>query len=103
VGYKYFNFTETEGKKTSLLLNFIPEGIKGQIDIMIDSPWESRGGVKLGSMELTKEMKKVPTEVAVPLDPLSSYSGKHAIFFVFKSDTKGKSLCKLENFVFQTK
>jgi hypothetical protein len=103
VGYKYFNFTETEGKKTSLLLNFIPEGIKGQIDIMIDSPWESRGGVKLGSMELTKEMKKVPTEVAVPLDPLSTYSGKHAIFFVFKSDTKGKSLCKLENFVFQTK
>ena len=103
VGYKYFNFTETEGKKTSLLLNFIPEGIKGQIDIMIDSPWESRGGVKLGSMELTKEMKKVPTEVAVPLDPLSSYSGKHAIFFVFKSDTKGKSLCKLENFVFHTK
>ena len=103
VGYKYFNFTETEGKKTSLLLNFIPEGIKGQIDIMIDSPWESRGGVKLGSMELTKEMKKVPTEVAVPLDPLSTYSGKHAIFFVFKSDTKGKSLCKLENFVFHTK
>ncbi len=103
VGYKYFNFTETEGKKTSLLLNFIPEGIKGQIDIMIDSPWESRGGVKLGSMELAKEMKKVPTEVAVPLDPLSTYSGKHAIFFLFKSDTKGKSLCKLENFVFQTK
>ena len=103
VGYKYFNFTETEGKKTSLLLNFIPEGIKGQIDIMIDSPWESRGGVKLGSMELAKEMKKVPTEVAVPLDPLSTYTGKHAIFFVFKSNTKGKSICKLKDFVFQTK
>ena len=103
VGYKYFNFTETEGKKPSLLLNFIPEGIKGQIDIMIDSPWESRGGVKLGSMELAKEMKKVPTEVAVPLDPLSTYSGKHAIFFVFKSNTKGKSICKLKDFVFQTK
>ena len=103
VGYKYFNFTETEGKKTSLLFNFIPEGVKGEIEIMIDSPWESRGGVKLGSMGLTAEMEQVPSEYAVPLDPLSTYSGKHAIFFVFKSDTKGKSLCKLENFVFQTK
>ena len=103
VGYKYFNFNETEGKKTSLLFNFIPEGVKGEIEIMIDSPWESRGGVKLGSMGLTAEMEQVPSEYAVPLDPLSTYSGKHAIFFVFKSDTKGKSLCKLENFVFQTK
>lgn len=103
VGYKYFNFNETKGKKTSLLFNFIPEGVKGEIEIMIDSPWESRGGVKLGSMGLTAEMEQVPSEYAVPLDPLSTYSGKHAIFFVFKSDTKGKSLCKLENFVFQTK
>ena len=103
VGYKYFNFTETEGKKTSLLLNFIPEGIKGEIDIMIDSPWESRGGVKLGGMGLTEDMPKVSSEFAVPLDPLSNYTGKHAIFFVFKSDTKGKSICSLENFVFQCK
>jgi hypothetical protein len=79
------------------------EGVKGEIEIMIDSPWESRGGVKLGSMALTAEMEQVPSEYAVPLDPLSTYTGKHAIFFVFKSNTKGKSICKLKDFVFQTK
>lgn len=103
VGYKYFNFTETEGKKTSLLLRFIPERVKGTIDIMIDSPWESRGGVKLGSLELSEGMPRVSSEISVPLNALSNYTGKHAIFFVFKSDTKGKSICSLENFVFQCK
>ena len=103
VGYKYFNFTETEGKKTSLLLRFIPERVKGTIDIMIDSPWESRGGVKLGSLELSEGMPRVSSEISVPLNALSTYSDKHAIFFVFKSDTKGKSICSLENFVFQCK
>ena len=101
VGYKYFNFTETEGKNTSLLLKFIPEGIKGSIDIMIDSPWESRGGVKLGSMELNASLPQEMTAMSAALPALSGYTGKHAIFFVFKSATKGKSICKLENFVFQ--
>jgi len=101
VGYKYFNFTETEGKNTSLLLKFIPEGIKGSIDIMIDSPWESRGGVKLGSMELNASLPQEMTAMSAALPALSGYTGKHAIFFVFKSAAKGKSICKLENFVFQ--
>lgn len=101
VGYKYFNFTETEGKNTTLLLNIIPEGIQGHIDIMIDSPWESHGGVKLGDLTLTADMPKEPTEMAVPLKALSTYTDKHALFFVFTSVVKGKSICKLEDFVFQ--
>ena len=100
VGYKYFNFTETEGKDVSLELHLIPAGINGRIDIMIDSPWESRGGVKLGSMELTDLLAKEPTTIREALPALSTYTGKHAIFFVFSSKVKGQSICTLEDFKF---
>ena len=100
VGYKYFNFTETEGKDVSLELHLIPTGINGRIDIMIDSPWESRGGVKLGSMELTDLLAKEPTTIRETLPALSTYTGKHAIFFVFSSKVKGQSICTLEDFKF---
>ena len=103
VGYKYFNFTETEGKAVSLELHLVPAGINGRIDIMIDSPWESRGGVKLGCMELTDLMSKEKTTLREALPALSSYTGKHAIFFVFSSQTRGQSLCTLEDFMFQCK
>lgn len=100
VGYKYFNFDETEGKEVSLELTLIPAGINGRIDIMIDSPWESKGGVKLGSMELTDLVSKEKTTLREALPALSAYTGKHAIFFVFSSKTKGQSLCTLEDFKF---
>ena len=103
VGYKYFNFTETEGKAVSLELHLVPAGINGRIDIMIDSPWESRGGVKLGCMELTDLMSKEKTTLREALPALSSYTGKHAIFFVFSSQARGQSLCTLEDFMFQCK
>ena len=100
VGYKYFNFSETEGKKVNLLLNVVPSGLKGRIDVMIDSPWESRGGVKLGSYEFKEPLTKSATELMIPLESLSAYTGKHAIFFVFSSNTKGKSICTLEDLMF---
>jgi len=100
VGYKYFNFTETEGEDVSLELHLVPAGINGRIDIMIDSPWESRGGVKLGSMELTDLQPKEPIMMRASLPALSAYTGKHAIFFVFSSPIKGQSICTLEDFRF---
>ena len=100
VGYKYFNFDETEGREVSLELALIPAGISGRIDIMIDSPWESKGGVKLGSMELTDMLTKEKTTLREVLPALSAYTGKHAIFFVFSSKTRGQSLCTLEDFKF---
>ena len=100
VGYKYFNFDETEGREVSLELTLIPAGINGRIDIMIDSPWESKGGVKLGSMELTDMLTKEKTTLREVLPALSAYTGKHAIFFVFSSKTRGQSLCTLEDFKF---
>ena len=100
VGYKYFNFTETQGKQCSLLLNLVPAGINGRIDIMIDNPWESRGGVKLGSIDLTESQPQELTTMSAALPALSEYTGKHAIFLIFTSDIKEKSICTLENLVF---
>ncbi len=101
VGYKYFNFTATQGKKLKLLLRLIPEGIDGTISVMADSPWESKGGQKLGSIELKADMPKESTEFSADLPALAGMTGKHAIFFTFSSPTKEKSLCTLQDFVFE--
>lgn len=100
VGYKYFNFDGVEDEDLILLLNLTPEGIDGTIDIMADRPWVSQGGQLLGSISLRADMPQTPTELSADLKGTDKLQGKHAIFFVFKSDTKEKSLCKLHNFVF---
>ena len=102
VGYKYFNFKHTTDKKdVKLLLQLIPEGVDGTIDIMIDRPWTSQGGKVLGTIELKADMPQKASEMGVALPGLAQVSGKHALFFTFHSDTKEKSLCKLIDFVFE--
>ena len=102
VGYKYFNFTATKDKSgLQLLLRLIPEGVDGTIQVMADSPWASKGGKLLGTIELKSDMPKESTEVSADLPDLSQLTGKHAIFVTFASDTKEKSLCILEDFVFK--
>ena len=102
VGYKYFNFKHTKDKKdVKLLLQLIPEGVDGTIDIMIDRPWTSQGGKVLGTIELKADMPQEAREMSVALPGLDKVSGKHALFFTFHSDTKEKSLCKLIDFVFE--
>ena len=101
VGYKYFNFNETNGKEQlQLALRLIPEGIDGTIQVMVDRPWTSQGGKQVGTIELKADMPKTSAELTVAVPELAKLTGKHAIFFVFQSDTKEKSLCTLEDFVF---
>jgi len=102
VGYKYFNLDALQGKKNvQLLLNIIPEGIDGTIEVMADRPWASQRGLTLGKVDVKADMTpQNPIELAIPLPGISGLAGKHAIFFVFKSDTKEKSLCWLTDFVF---
>jgi hypothetical protein len=99
VGYKYFNFSKTQGRDLTLLLRLIPAGLDGRIDVMIDSPWQSRGGKLVGSIELKADMPQTSTEQKAELKQMSELTGKHAVFFVFKSDVKEKSLCTMEEFV----
>lgn len=102
VGYKYFNFDATKGRQdVQLILRLIPEGVNGTITIMADRPWASQGGKALGTIELKADMPQVPTETVTQLPALGELTGKHAIFFCFKSETKEKSLCKLCDFSFK--
>jgi len=102
VGYKYFNFTKSyDGDYLQLLLRLIPEGIDGTIKVMVDRPWESQGGKSLGSFTLKADMPKDSTALALEVPALADLTGKHALFFVFSSDTKEKSLCTLEDFGFR--
>ena len=102
VGYKYFNFDATKGRKdVQLILRLIPEGVNGTITIMADRPWASQGGKALGTIELKADMPQVSTETFTQLPALGELTGKHAIFFCFKSETKEKSLCKLCDFSFK--
>ena len=52
---------------------------------------------------LKADMKKEPWDVAIGISneaKENALAGKHAIYFVFKSDTKEKSLCTLLDFYF---
>lgn len=102
VGYKYFNFNSTKGRKdVELILTLTPEGIDGSIKIMADRPWTSQGGKLLGTIELKADMPQTATDMRVMLPDLGDLEGKHAIFLKFSSLVKEKSICTLNNFVFQ--
>ena len=106
VGYKYFYFDAERLKNTSnlmLVLRTIPEGVDGIIEVMMDRPWESQGGKKIGQIELKADMNKEVTDLAIGISndaKENNLAGRHAIYFKFKSDTKDKSLCTLRDFVF---
>ena len=106
VGYKYFNFkAERLANKANLMLclRLVPEGIDGTIEVMMDRPWTSQGGKKIGEIALKADMPKELRTMAVGISKEAQEKdliGQHAIFFVFKSDTKEKSLCWLTDFVF---
>ena len=106
VGYKYFNFDAerlASDGNLMLVLRLIPEGIEGDIDIMLDRPWISQGGTKIGEIHLLADMEKKVWDIAAGIRnevKEKSLAGKHALFFVFHSDTKDQSLCTLEDLVF---
>jgi hypothetical protein len=84
-----------------LLLRLIPAGIDGTITILADRPWTSQGGKVLGAIQLKADMPQTSTELAADLPALAELTGKHAVFLVFASETKEKSLCTLQDFVFK--
>jgi arabinoxylan arabinofuranohydrolase len=76
------------------LLRLVPEGIDGTITILYDRPWTSQGGKVLGEIKLKSSMEQTSTELSAKLRSLGKLKGKHALFFVFKSDTENKNYGK---------
>lgn len=102
IGYKYFNFDNMDSD-SDLILNLKPLGIDGTIDVMIDSPWESKGGKKAGSLKISKDAPQSPADMTVKTSGLKNLKGKHALFFIFKSPVKDKSICDLYELQFSNK
>ena len=102
VGYKYFNFDATYGKKgLKLLMNIVPQGVKGKITIYAGNP--KKGGKKVGTIRIKKNMKQELTEVKACVRKLKKYQGKQALFFAFSSTTPETSICEMHDFVFASK
>ena len=107
VGYKYFNFDAERLANPGclmLVMHLIPEGLEGTIEVWMDRPWASQGGKKIGEAKLTPNMNQGVWDVAAGISDdakNNDLTGKHAIFLVFKSDIKEKSLCTLQDLVFK--
>ncbi|MDO4172205.1 MAG: family 43 glycosylhydrolase [Prevotellaceae bacterium] len=98
VGYKYYNMSLAKGKKgLSLCLSLIPGGVDGEIEIRIDAP----DGPKVGGISLSKSQPATLTEMAADVPAVSKLKGKHALYLVFKSSTKDKSICEIETLRFK--
>ncbi|MBQ0056506.1 MAG: family 43 glycosylhydrolase [Bacteroidales bacterium] len=101
VGYKYFNFSQTYGMEhLSLALTYVPGGIDGTMEIWAGRPSAEEGGMKVGEMRLSSELGQTERTDYILTEPLSQFDGKHALFFVFRSDVKGQSLATLCEFRF---
>ncbi len=99
IGYKYFNFDRIR-KADALEINLTPHGLDGMVEIFVDSPWTERGGRKVGMLEITSDMPQEQAAIRAGLSGLSKMKGKHALFFIFHSSQKDKSICTLHDFVF---
>ncbi len=102
IGYKYFNFDGIGSRRhVDLLVGLTPEGQDGLIEIYVDSPWDSEGGRKIGSIKISSKSQQTRTEVRTRLKNLDGLTGKHALFFKVFSEEKDKSVCILHDLMFE--
>lgn len=99
VGYKYFNLTDARDC-TSILFSLIPSGVEGTMEIMIDSPYESKGGKVIGRLDFADGLPQEMTEMKAEIDIRKIKKGKHALYFRFQSPIQSQSLCELYSFRF---
>ncbi len=104
IGYKYFNFSEIDASRpVRLALHLKTLGAKGHVDVLIDSPWESCGGKKVGSLDIKARTAPRAKDVKINLSGLENLSGRHAVYFVFSSPVKDQPLCEIYNLCIQSR
>lgn len=102
VGYKYFNFDTAENMdKLQFTLELQPRGIDGTIIIMAGSPYESQGAKVLGNITIRSSDPCVIQEKHTVLRGINQIKGKQGLYFVFKSEVSGSSICDLYSLTFR--
>ncbi|MDI9477363.1 MAG: hypothetical protein QM345_01205, partial [Bacillota bacterium] len=101
VGFKYFNFSSQPetGQSNQLEVYITPKGNAGTIEVMLDSPWEKRGGIKLGSLSFTSDLEQKLTKLVFPVPAPDEIEGKRALFFIFNTESSDE-LCEFNGFKF---
>ena len=101
VGYKYFDFTKTYGKKNlKLELNIIPQGVDASVEIWVVRPNSAEGGVKVGESMVSVMWPEKLRTLSIDVSRLSARNAREALFFVFKGVLKNQSICEIEDFKF---
>ncbi|HMT87702.1 MAG TPA: family 43 glycosylhydrolase, partial [Arachnia sp.] len=98
-GFKYLQFGETAQPGAALRARFTPRGEALTVTVMLDSPTAVGGGTQIAQLAVPADAPKggVVLEADVP-----AITGKHAVYFVFRSvgAPAGQSLVEFEDFVF---
>lgn len=96
VGYKYFDFSKTyRNKDLSLRINYIPQGIDGEVEIWLRRPTAEEGGEMIGSLIVSASAPQENCISTIPVDALATCNKKEALFFVFHSEVNGQSVATL--------
>lgn len=94
LGYKYYNFDEIEGKTNQIQVDLIPKDIDFSIDIMADHPSEANGGIKLGTIKIPVQSRKVLRSFKARMYNIEKLKGKRAVYLIFKAATD-EEMCEM--------
>ena len=101
LGYKYFDFRKTHGKRgLKLEIDLVPQGVDAEVEVWAVRPRASEGGVKLGAFKLSADLSEKLRTERVDVAPLAARNAKEALFFVFTAKLKAQSICEIESFRF---
>ena len=101
VGYKYFNFGKTNGRKSlQLEIKLLPLGEKAKMEVWAIRPNATEGGIKLGEVAFSGDEDVQTVVETVDVGRLAALDGRKALFFVFHSSRKKYPTCEMEGFRF---